>query len=237
MKAGDAINTLKRVTDEIVQAKYSRDKQSIHAPTLQRRIWALGPQSAMLLVYARSHVFSLFDRIEQGAFGSNLEAEIGTSLPGFSMAVGFYLHGVLDLWEGRQRLEAPLLRCTLTILKKDLDRTEADMISGDVDPNVWLWKLFTGALTLAQHNAADPGEEYLHSLTGREFTFKALRGWFNNRIRVWASVAKIEEWKDVKETLMRFSWPEVFAGESLAEEIWKEAMKGERGPHGTSGCL
>jgi hypothetical protein len=178
----------------------------------------------MLLVFSRTHVVALYGHLEDFGFLSSYEHGMGASLPSLSLVVVFYMHSVLDFWEGRRRIERPLLFCALEIVKNDADRTEDDIRRGNGDRNLWFWKLFIGALSLAQHEMEHARDAYPESTAEQGSSFAAMRVWFEGRIRNWAAHVKIETWHDAKGALKQVTWPNFCPRESLAEEMWNGAL-------------
>ncbi|CAH0054377.1 unnamed protein product [Clonostachys solani] len=109
-------------------------------------------------------------------------------------------------------------------LTRDIDNTEGIMRAGAEDHKIWLWKVFTGAYTIAKTQLAveDAGSRAEDDSS----PFQMLRLWFGQRIQSWSRRAHVIDWKDAKEALSAVSWPEDSAGAGLSEKLWQEAIWG-----------
>ncbi|CAG9946560.1 unnamed protein product [Clonostachys rosea f. rosea IK726] len=109
-------------------------------------------------------------------------------------------------------------------LTRDIDSTEGIMRAGAESHKIWLWKVFTGAYTIAKTQLA------VEDVSGRaeddSSPFQMLRLWFGQRILSWSRRAHVVDWKDAREALSAVSWPEDSAGAGLSEKLWQEAVWG-----------
>lgn len=138
-----------------------------------------------------------------------------TSWLGVVTAVGFYVHYVLGLWNGGKVIEGAMHRRLLLILQRQLDKDMYELKQGSsLHQDLWLWKAFIGAFGLARvRPAAD------------DRILRPLVKVFHTRLRVWCSVTKITQWRDVRAALSRIVWPTCGEHDFLAERLWGETMK------------
>ncbi|VUC26271.1 unnamed protein product [Clonostachys rosea] len=109
-------------------------------------------------------------------------------------------------------------------LTRDIDSTEGIMRDGAGGHKIWLWKVFTGAYTIAKTQLAV--EDARGRAEDGSSPFHMLRLWFGQRIQSWSQRAHVVDWKDAKEALSAVSWPEGSAGAGLSEKLWQEAVWG-----------
>ena len=111
-------------------------------------------------------------------------------------------------------------------LIRDIDSTELTM-KGEVDGHeIWLWKVFTGAYTIAKTQLAV--EEASGRPEDESSTFRTLRLWFGQRIHSWSQTAQVTDWKDAEKVLSTVCWPKDSPGAGLSENLWQEAVWGNR---------
>ena len=184
-------------------------------------IWAGSGPSSLLLENTKAHVLSL--RREPSEFSPDTPQEDGivSTWCGLATAAEFYLHSVIGMWYGGLPLEPRLFRRLFLILKRDITRTETEMRIGHVNRDLWFWKVFVGAYTLAKA-LSDPRtlKEHDYNNTLQIFGF-----WFNQKIQVWSEVVGVDEWDKARETLMAMAWPRnAPVDNSLAVSVWETAL-------------
>ncbi|KAH8901290.1 hypothetical protein GQ53DRAFT_740295 [Thozetella sp. PMI_491] len=109
-------------------------------------------------------------------------------------------------------------------LTQDIDNTEGTIKSIGGDLEIWLWKVFTGAYTIAKTQIAI--QEASGCPEDDTSPFRTLRHWFGQRIRTWSRAAQVTDWQEAKEVLTRIDWPKDSPGAGLSEKLWQEAVWG-----------
>lgn len=184
-------------------------------------IWATPGPASLLLENTKAHVLSLRPQPQGSSPDVQQEEGILTSWCGLAIATEFYLHSVIGMWYGGFPLEPRLFRRLFLILKRDVTRTEEEMIAGHTNRNLWFWKVFTGAYTLAKALSDTKSlQEPLYGNTLQIFGF-----WFNQKIRAWSKTVNVDEWDRAKEALIAIAWPRNAPVDNLlAASVWTAAL-------------
>ncbi len=107
-------------------------------------------------------------------------------------------------------------------LTRDIDSTERTMRFRADGHQIWLWKVFTGAYTIAKTQLV--AEEASGRSEDGCSTFRTLRLWFSQRIQSWSRRAQVKDWTDAEKALSTVSWPKNSPGAGLSEKLWQEAV-------------
>ncbi|KAI7973269.1 hypothetical protein EIK77_004546 [Talaromyces pinophilus] len=144
---------------EITAAYDSRYSEAEHGTdrASQYYLWASSGPSKLLSAVIDAHISSITDNTEKN--NSGLSPKVKSSWSGICIAVGLYLTSVLGVWNQGHPPENRLLYHNLRILRQDLDDNLADIMGEDIfAQQLWFWKAFLGALSLAHAGfVADEG--------------------------------------------------------------------------------
>lgn len=209
------ISCLESITKMIDHRQLSPPADGRTAPS--SHVWNDGGPTRLLLAFVNTHVLSLSRRGEETVPGSKPRQRFMSAWSGVATTAGLYLNCVLDLWNAGQTMESRLHRRVLLMLKRDVDRAEQGMRDqGGISRDLWFWKVFTGALSLAraQRGAYD-------------ITFRLLETRFYDCIRSWSEAANVTQWVEARGALARVVWPDIFRGEAVAEALWETATRRE----------
>ncbi|OKL56627.1 hypothetical protein UA08_08213 [Talaromyces atroroseus] len=182
---------------------------------LPYHLWASGGPSKLLSAVIGAHISSITAHTNENLRSSE---GIKSSWTGICVAVGLYLTSVLGVWNQGYPAENRLLHHILRILRHDLEDSLAEvMINGTAAQDLWLWKAFLGALSLA------------HVVTAAGVGVCDARLWnlvpdFNHYIQIWAGTTRISMWQNARHRLENIVFPTHFQREGLAKELWNRAL-------------
>ncbi len=189
------------------------------------RAWPPGGQSLMVLAFSRLHVASLW-RSTDGQETETMANMPVSSWSSLAAATGFYLQCVLNLRKEGMPVELRQFSNMFCLLNEDLDSSLTALVCGKHNSDMWLWKAFCSAWSIA--NACT-----LYRLASSALveidnpqTLRHMRDVAYDNVRVWSRVTDVSEWGEALEALERIVWPEVFPYEEM-QAVWNEAVKGD----------
>ncbi|KAH8897717.1 hypothetical protein GQ53DRAFT_837528 [Thozetella sp. PMI_491] len=112
------------------------------------------------------------------------------------------------------------------ILKRSIQRREAEMKAGTISRQLWFWHVFVCLMGHALF--AYQTKTYLPSLRP-DPAHRELHSFFIRSAREWIKVTGVGEWQVARGALVAETWPEspeLFPHESLAKSLWAEAVNG-----------
>ncbi|KAJ3548704.1 hypothetical protein NM208_g873 [Fusarium decemcellulare] len=171
--------------------------------------WIEGSESRLLFATVKSHLTSL--RNADDADSRFHPSCLNTSWSSICVACGLYLYGVLDVWPAGQPMELRMFRRFLSILMKDLNQNVDDVKSA-MFSDLWFWKAFLGACSLAKRQA----DAYDEVLEGFERAFDGF-------ILKWSRINSVVSWEDAHLRLLGLTWP-LSKAQDFAEGVWKRAL-------------
>jgi hypothetical protein len=178
-------------------------------------LWASSGPSKLLFAVIDAHINSISQHSNQSPGSSQ---DLKSSWSSICIAVGLYLTSVLGVWNQGYPAENRLLCYILRILSQDLeDNFTKIMKNGSAAQELWFWKAFLGALSLAHVSSlADVGEGYARLLD--------LVPDFNHYVRTWAETMGISMWYHARERLKNIVLPTHCQREALAKAVWNRAL-------------
>ncbi|KAH8897343.1 hypothetical protein GQ53DRAFT_803342 [Thozetella sp. PMI_491] len=137
---------------------------------------------------------------------------------------GYIFYRLLELraLDRGDDIESQVARRRLLIVKRDIERTEADMKAGRSSRELWLWEAFISFMILDDIEIHSPN--YLRLGFGVD-AFYELHGQFARAIQTWARVTGVTEWACAKKALVAVVWPEQQRLEARAEHLWNELVE------------
>lgn len=182
------------------------------------REWTVAGNEAPML----RDVASVMSRDPLQAGSESVPPNMTSSWISISLCTGCYTHGLLRLFKP---LDGQMLKWSLGMLQRDLDRTQADMESGEANRPLWFWKVFTTAFAieaLCGFAAREGGIDKF--LPGGMAAYRSLRKWFMKRIWLWSSVTGVTSWTDANNVLAAIVWPRIYDSEDLARRLWQASL-------------
>lgn len=179
-------------------------------------LWASSGPSKLLFSVIDAHISSITEHPYDHRPGSS--QDLKSSWSGACIAVGLYLTSVLGVWNQGCPAEDRLLYHVLRMLRQDLEDNFADATKkGTAAQDLWFWKAFLGALSLAHVDSlADIRVSYTRLLD--------LVPDFNHYIRTWARNEGIIMWHHARERLQNVVFPTHCQREALAKTVWNQAL-------------
>ena len=175
-------------------------------------LWDSGCPSRLLLAAIDAHIKSISQRplpLEQQQDG------LLSSWSGICVVVGLYLTSVLGVWNRGFPVESRLFHHILLILRRDLQGTTAVLTSKDVAAkDLWVWKAFIGAFSLA----------HAKSIVGKAEN-QALVTEFSDDVLFWARATGNVQWAQARKRLAGIAWPAEFQRDTLAELVWNGIVR------------
>jgi hypothetical protein len=154
------------------------------------------------------------------------DPELRSDWLGFALAVGFYMHGTLRQWDSWQAMEGRALQWVIGVVQEDLDRTQAAMVDGAANQELWLWKSFAMGFAVDSASRLAKRQGRIDQFVlGGDATVEALRESTAQCIRLWTSVTSRCSWAQAKASLSRIVWPARFLDENLAQNMWESALQ------------
>jgi hypothetical protein len=182
---------------------------------LPYHLWASSGPSKLLFAVIDAHISSITEHPSASPVSSQ---DLKSSWSGICIAVGLYLTSVLGVWNQGYPAENRLLHHILHVLRQDLEDNFANVMkNGTAAQDLWFWKAFLGALSLAHVDSlADFGVGYTRLLD--------LVPVFNHYIRTWAETVGISTWRYARERLKNIVFPTHCQREVLAKVVWNRAL-------------
>ncbi|RFN49921.1 hypothetical protein FIE12Z_5820 [Fusarium flagelliforme] len=170
----------------------------------QQMMWQEGAATRLLLLVVGSHIESI-SSVKKTTTSAGSRSSLNSSWSGLNAAAGLYLHTILRFWNAGDPIEPHLHRRVLFILYQDLefDRRRSRVLS-----DLWLWKVFVGAMSLDRAAASAGG------------TLDEMQVIFEGFVRGWSVGTRITDWEIARLALSAVVWPEVFQYEDMARELW-----------------
>ncbi|PCG97120.1 Hypothetical protein PENO1_064800 [Penicillium occitanis (nom. inval.)] len=204
---------------EITAAYDSRYSEAEHGTdrASQYYLWASSGPSKLLSAVIDAHISSITDNTEKN--NSGLSPKVKSSWSGICIAVGLYLTSVLGVWNQGHPPENRLLYHNLRILRQDLDDNLADIMGEDIfAQQLWFWKAFLGALSLAHAGfVADEGVVRYKKLLD-------LVPVFNRYLQTSARRMGFKRWQYARTQLGMIVFPTYFRGQGLVQILWDQAL-------------
>ncbi|KAK7219367.1 hypothetical protein V2G26_007370 [Clonostachys chloroleuca] len=198
-------------------------------PAASRWQWLEDPVSKLLVTLTNSNAASRLGDIGNEAGGCSLGSKgLMSSWCGVAITSELYLTAVLGLWNAGKPIERRFLRIIFRILVRDLAKQPKKWSTTAGSSDLWLWKHFVGAYSLAWHQSHEH-DETLHE--AEEF--------FDRSIRIWSESHNIRQWKYARCRLLKITWPQD-QPQTLARTVWAKAVgKPQRvsKPKVRTGCI
>ncbi|KAK2686133.1 hypothetical protein QWA68_015093 [Fusarium oxysporum] len=154
------------------------------------------------------------------------DPELRSDWLGLALAIGLYMHGTLRQWDSWQAMEGRALRWVISVVEADLNQTQAAMVSGAVNQELWLWKSFAmGFAVKSASRLAKRQGRIDQFILGGDATVQALQQSTAQRIRLWSSVTSQYSWTQAKASLSRIVWPAKVLDENLDQMLWESALQ------------
>lgn len=190
-------------------------------------MWMDGPATRLFVAFIEAHKQSI-ERHKRDF--QPIPGELTSSWSGMSITTCFYLSSVLRsvlnteinpyqvMWSLDLPFELQIQRHLLRVLCGDLERTKHVMAEPDTrNCDLWFWKAFVCAFAIiqAQTGSESPGR-------ASQAIFKV----YGKYIREWVDATGITTWPNAKRVLQRIVWPDPSFNDSLAQNVWEQAVSG-----------
>jgi hypothetical protein len=181
-------------------------------------LWASSGPSRLLSAVIDAHLSSIKEH-SNDALGYS--QDLKSSWSGICLAVGLYLTSVLGIWNQGRPAENRLLHHILRILGQDLEDNLADVLKNDTAAqDLWFWKAFSGALSLAHVESVAGGPKM------GDARLLELIPDFNRYVWTWTESTGISVWERARDRLENIVFPMHFQREALAKALWNRALSG-----------
>ncbi|CAG9955358.1 unnamed protein product [Clonostachys rosea f. rosea IK726] len=198
-------------------------------PAASRWQWLEDPVSKLLVTLTNSNAASQLGDIGNEAGGCSLGSKgLMSSWCGVAITSELYLTAVLGLWNAGKPIERRLLRIIFRILVRDLAKQPKKWSTTAGSSDLWLWKHFVGAYSLAWHQSHEHDE-----------TLREAEEFFDRSIRIWSESHNIRQWEYARRRLLKITWPQD-QPQTLARTVWAKAVgKPQRvsKPKVRTGCI
>ncbi|KAJ4328579.1 hypothetical protein N0V84_000938 [Fusarium piperis] len=183
-------------------------KRNSAREAIQQNMWLEGAVTRLLLALVGCHIESLSGE-ETGGLNKKNGSRLVTSWSGMCSASGLYLHAVLGVWNAGELIEPRMHRRVLYVIKQDLERYRPQKRDRRA-ANLWLWKAYVCAFSLARHLQLGDDQGLLYPL----------QTMFGGLVREWSFMLKITEWAKARDSLSAIVWPESFYLEDMCRSLW-----------------